>query len=397
MSTLNCLAVAKDLGNGLCVRQVAQRLASRNVSATFLLDRHGTASGLGSAQASERGLLSYFVALEKEPSANVVKSADFVMISPSASGSPNIEQDAFNLAVAQGVPVFILEDFPGGRNNPGWDAKQLLTECKRLFAVMRLPGSDNEKVEVVGAWQAELYRNLDIKQCGLRAREKLGIDQAESIVWYSGHPDSANPIVVAHIAQAIARIGTSQRPIVFVVSRHGREIGLGSNDMAAAHRHIMRTIAQNAAGRFRVLENSVGHKELPLDNPFAVLPEFRPPSWVSYQELMCACSVNGIVVTGFGTDGAIVAPALRIPSVQYLDRDNFLLSHLLLKEKHMQVPAFAIWRAEDICSLAGRINDLLFGGPSIQTYRCWCEKDWPSPERNPLDVIADTIVGDLMV
>ncbi|MDP3685857.1 MAG: hypothetical protein Q8R32_03420, partial [bacterium] len=249
-------------------------------------------------------------------------------------------------------------------------------------------------VMLVGPPQLDAYRGKDWDAMGAQARKKLGIPSHAPIVYYAGHPEPESPAVLYDLGRAISRLRSysgSPAETVLVVARHGRELTKPVPDNSAVHRHALRLIARNTG--IRVIENSLGHMNLPPDHPDAIPPEFRPPEFATYQELVCACRSNGVVITGFGTDG-FLAGFLGVPAVLYLS--PFLLGALAKREKGVwSFPLPLVPQPNSAEGLADTICMWLLDSAQRSERIPWLQEVYPFPGRSPADRIAETILSDV--
>lgn len=395
------LFVSKDKGNALAGVQVAKEVAKRGVTITYQLS--GTA--LHSYKEDE-GFRAQFRAFEirdqvwdppMQDSRNA--SFDFAFVTLSASGRPNGEIDTVFAANDALSPVYGLEEVVGGRHNPGWEdeSPSPVMLLNRLFTA--LPTDEDAKypnVTVVGPPQLNRYRNADIDALGAQARQNLGIPEDCPLIYYSGQPEPENPHVLSRLGEALAclRRGGALQDVCLVVSRHARERSKTVPDNGIAHRHALRLIRDRVG--IRVFENSLEHVDLPAAGPEGIPWEFRPPEFSSYQELVCACKRNGVVVTGFGNDDQVVAPHLGIPSILYLDRVDYLFGGLLKREKKLsRLPVPIVPQVTSVESLAAQLERFLLDPVRRRAHCQLLTQTFPFPQTDPAEKIAELILEDL--
>ncbi|TSC71562.1 MAG: hypothetical protein G01um101438_1036 [Parcubacteria group bacterium Gr01-1014_38] len=381
--------MSKDIGNSLAGILVARTFSVRGITMTYALDRRGAAWKKYTEDEVFRVLFGTSVrVVGAESFHDLPAGADFLVVTLSASGPPNLEQEVCR----SGIPAYGLEEVLGGRHNPGWELSEPkpIALLRRVFTV--LPTSeDGPAVTVVGPPQLERYRGVDVAALGRQAREKLGISLDTPLVYYIGHPEPENPHALSRVGEALSRL--PQKDVVLVVSRHSRDKEIPDN--GPAHRHTLRHIQKRVG--IRVIENSLGHKDLPEDHPEAIPREFCPENFATYQELVCACRSCGVIVTGFATDGTVVAPHLGVPSVLYLDCENYLFGGLLRREKCCdRLPLPLIPQVATVEALVHKLNYCLtdYGGRR-ERYCATLREKFPFPERDPADKIADLVLQDL--
>ena len=397
---MHVVFVSKDLGNARAGSAVAQalrrRLSHTELALTYALDVRGAAWD-AVASGRETGFSGVPLRHWGETSgecSKYVADADAIMVTLSASGAPNLEFDITRLAYTLGKPVYGIEEMLGGRHNPGWEAGEPAPiRClRRLFTTLPTD-EDDASVTVVGPPQLERYRGVDVPLIGLLAREKLGLAVDAPLVYYIGHPEPENPHALSRVGQALAKF--RREDLVLVVSRHGRERTNPIPDNSAAHRHTLRHI-RNRVG-IRVIENSLDHKDFPEDHPEAIPAEFRPVTFVTYQELVCACAHRGVTVTGFATDGLIIPPYLGVPSLFYLDREDYLFGGLLWREKRFdRLPLPLIPQVATVDQLFQKLHYFLADGSGrCERYCATLREKFPFPERDPAEAIVDVVLRDL--
>lgn len=399
---MHALFVSKDKGNALAGATVAREFHIRVHDVTYMLDRQGAAWQQYQTDEVFRSLFGGLRIIHSGEAPAYVEKADVIFVTLSASGTPSEEMEACRIAQVTTKPCYGLEEVLGGRHNPGWEEGEdpPIRTLKRLFTVMRTDEDSAYPVCVVGPPQLERYRGVNIEAVGREARQKLGLTPDTPLIYYSGQPEPENPHVLSRVGEAISRVLMSRPSIrdnpVLVVSRHSRERTKLVPDNAAAHRHALRHIRDRVG--ICVIENSLDHKDLPADHPEAISGEFRPREFATYQEIVCACKRRGVIVTGFGGDGAVVAPHLGVPSVLYLDRSEYLFGGLLRREKNMlRLPIPVVPQVPTVSELAGWLNVVLYdeSGELATSLRQGLEREFPFPEKDPSELIADIVLDDL--
>lgn len=393
MSAKTVLCVSKDAGNFKTGECVAQALRARGAGVVYGLDACG-AVWQGYDQHSV--VVHSFRPLTGPKSIDAsVRGADAVVVTLSASGLPNAEIAAVRAAKRLGKPVYGVEDVPRGRHNPGWqdDTPPPVRELSRLFTVMRTDEDDEYVgVTVVGPTQLKSYRDVDVDAVGRVARHKLRIPEDTPLVWFSGHPAPESPHALLQVGWALAQF-PDPKPVL-IVSRHSRDKGIPDNGVV--HRHVLRLIQSNAG--VRVIENSRDHEIISEGHPDAVPAEFRSHCSLEYSELVCACKQRGVVVTGFGTDGLIVAPHLHIPSILFLDgceepRRPFLLGRLAVQEKGTRTfPLRVVCHCSHTDALVKELTSLLYDEDARRLHCMALAGQYSFPQQDPAELIADIIL-----
>lgn len=392
---MRVLFVSKDKGNVLAGATVAREFHILVHDVTYVLDQQGAAWQQYQTDEVFRSLFGGFRIVHSDGAPAYVEESDVILVTLSASGTPNEEMEACRIAKVYKKPCYGIEEMIGGRHNPGWEEgdNPPIRKLKRLFTVMPTDEDSRYPVTVVGPPQLERYRGVDVEAVGAEARRKLDIPAETLLVYYSGQPEPENPHVLSRVGEALASLREDIPNLTLVVSRHSRELVKPFPDNSAAHRHALRHI-RNRVG-IRVIENSLDHKDLPPDDPEAIPAEFRPPEFVTYQELVCACKRYGVIVTGFGTDGVVVAPHLGIPSILYLDSVHYLFGGLLEREKRMsRLPLPVIPQVTTVEALLHELRRLFVPG-AVAEWAVTCSEHYPFPVSNPAERIVDTVLRDL--
>lgn len=390
---MNVLFVSKDVGNvvngGAPVAQVFQK---RGHAVKYVLDANGKAaesyfSGATNVSHALNGLLVECIdSSDYYLLRGTIDKVDVVLVTLSGSGVPDVECDAIKFALQLGKLVYGIEEMFGGRYNPGFE--DLPQNVLRLFTTIPMPDDDAFPVRVVGPLAVERYRDVPVGDLGARARQKLGLSPDTAVVYWTGHPRPESPHALSRLCEAVVAL----RPILvtLVVARHSRDRAIPYN--SAAHRSCLLLAAGCGV---QVLENSLDHRDLPASDTDAILEQFRPPDFATYQELLCACADRGVIVSGFGTDAAVVAPYLKIPSVLFIDESGFLLGRALREEKRIEhLPLAHLRQRSTVKELSALFADLLTS-PTLRQQHCLALRAaCPFPECNPAELIADIVTGD---
>lgn len=399
------LFVSKDLGNAKAGAAVAQAFHRRGVRVEYRLDTHGAAwKSYGEKTGLDRDLDGLLVADTSGPPEELYPGPwDAAFVTLSASGIPSAELELACLTGAGRLPLYGIEEMIGGRHNPGWEDGDdpPIRKLRRLFTIMPTREDHAYPVSVVGPPQLERYRGLNIEAVGAAARRKLRIPDGRALVYYSGQPAPENPHVLSRVGEALAEAldvsDVSTRPeVTLVVSRHSRDKGIPCN--SEAHRHALRHIECRLG--VRVIENSLDHRELPMNDREAIPSHFLPLEFCSYQELVCACAANGVIVTGFATDGVVVAPHLGIPSILHLDRHGYLFGGLLRREKRMErLPIPCVPQVATVEDLAEYLQTFIGVTGEDREARAECcetlRHRFPFPDRDPAEMIVDIVMQDV--
>ncbi len=393
---MKVLLVSKDIGNvvngGAPVARVFQQ---RGHEVGYVLDADGRAwmsyneSSTTQIQLALHGL-SARSSLGGALRATIA-SADAVLVTLSGSGPPNAECDATAVALELGKPVYGIEEMFGGRRVPGFE--DLARRFKRLFTIIPMDDDGEYPVCVVGPLGAERYRDVPVAIMGAQARCKLGLSLSTPLVYWTGHPRPESPHVLSRVCEAVVALRQRVLEITLVVARHSRDKDIPYN--SAVHRSCL--VLASARG-VRVIENSLDHKDFSADHEEGILEQFRPVEFATYKELLCACVDHGVIVSGFGTDAAVIAPYLGVPSVLFIDEHRFLLGRALQEEKKIErLPLASLRQVSTVEQLVALFADLLVKLHLRQEHCGVLQRLCPLPERNPAELVVETVLKDVGV
>jgi hypothetical protein len=364
------LFVSNHIGNFLAGYEVVKMLRQRGHEVRCLLDPHGTA--WAAHQARKIKIDGVFFAT----AATAAVECDVVLTTISPAGEDNLEIKVTQEAVRIGKRVCALEEVPYGWRNPGgWAEVLKRVHCLLSPMPVRRP-IPLCQTKIVGPLAVERYRNVDLAVLGQQARQKMGITSTAKVVWYIAHPEAESPPALYQLGEALSECDLMDiGELVLIVTRHGREKVKPVPDNHEAHRHALRFIGDRLD--IQVIDNS---------------PDYDGSA--SHQELMGACSTNGVIVTGFATDGLVVAPHLAIPSILFLQR--FTLGQVLKREKRVtEFPLEVIHQPETVNFLQGSLSDALCQPDRRQAWIDELRDKYPFPAVSPAEKAADIITAGL--
>lgn len=296
--------------------------------------------------------------------------------------------------------VYAVEEVIGGRNNPGWRSNLDKVDC--LFAP--LPQKDFQACRevVVGPLALSRWRNVSVPELAASARKKLDIGD-EPVLYFFPSPDPVAPRALDLLGTLIASLKSYlpelPNPPVLLLNRHRRETASESRVPGNGEAFRSAMLSVSKATGWKVFDCSPEYGSLPSDDKWSILPEFRPPEFPTYQEMLAVTAGSGVALTFFGTDGLMVGPFLAkegIVPILWLDRR--LGGRVLWQEK--QIKRFdlpVICQVENNDALCIALYTAL--DPRNLVYRnAHCRElqhHFQFPRHEPAVEIANTIERDL--
>ena len=106
--------------------------------------------------------------------------------------SDNVEQLTTRAAASLGIPVFVVEDFPGNyRPSPEEPLAGLFVEDDSMVEFHRSRGVAPSKIFITGNPRYDRLQNIDREYEWLSTRKSLGLGDEPTILW-AGQPDGEN-------------------------------------------------------------------------------------------------------------------------------------------------------------------------------------------------------------
>lgn len=398
---MNFACFSKDDGNcGNGAIPIAQALRKLGHEISFHLDHAGSAAASLTTQGwLSKKLWGYFcsVIASSWPVENIAlifthfipQKPDAILVTLSASGEPNIELMAVQVAHELKIPVFGIEEVPGGRHNPGWE--HVAPSLTRLITVMKQQDDSDYPVMTFAPFHLmERYGNVDFVSEANRAREKLSISEDVVVLWMILHPNQESPAALldfAHVACLYS--DPKNRPGIAIVTRHRRELLSPIPCNAEGYRYAMTYLATRGV---RVIDNSPEFAQQDVPLGYGILYDMQPASFATYTELLALCREQGIIMTGFASAGLIDAPYLNVPSILYTDL--FTFGGLGLREKsRAYLPDDAMLRnASSRVELQNKLEFFLPNRASRSVHLQDLKQYYPWPLEDPADLAARAII-----
>ena len=108
-------------------------------------------------------------------------------------GECNVEQLASEAARNLGIPVFVVEDFPGNYvAQPGERLDGLFVEDESLAEIHESRGIDSQVVHVTGNPRYNELKQVDRKARRTESRSALALGPEKAVLWAGGGPDGGN-------------------------------------------------------------------------------------------------------------------------------------------------------------------------------------------------------------
>ncbi len=286
-----------------------------------------------------------------------------VMLSPTKEVY-TVERALLSYACREALPGYVCSEVPCGQLAPVWSGQ--LHRFSRLFLADIVDVHERSGVISVGMVapaEPDIRRAYDTKRL-------LGIGEMDPWIWYMGGPYAKAGEILQDIVRHV-RI-----PIVF--SRHGR-------DKQDPHSTVAYKKAVAAA-----YQRGVSIQENSLDHGPNETTDAQRVERIAYWLLLEACSVNGILITGHGTDG-IKAPYVGIPSILCVGDLN---PHIFLEKgcSKLPLPDKCPWQVMATEELRDAIA--FFQQPGIRgQYERQCRELYPAAKETPAEIIVRHITS----
>ena len=292
-------------------------------------------------------------------------------------------------------PLFVVEDTVSARRNGSWsDFVSDHDRVKALYAPVSANGHVGCREVVVGPMVMNRWRGVNVEELARTARQKLGISDAP-VLYFSPSPEKEGGEAFVKLATLIKDDRGTKVPdnAVFLLNRHRRELTQPVEGNGQRYAWGQRILMQ--AG-FRVIDNSPEFGDIGQGDIRCIMPECRPPDFLTYPEMLVVTHGNGVAVSFFSTDVLMVAPHLPgIAPVLWLDEE--LGGAVLLREKHMKCFAdlhavIQPTRNESLMSAIG----IGFGRTGARSVYCTAlSKAFPFPTSDPVQTICDDILRQM--
>lgn len=214
----------------------------------------------------------------------------FVTLSPTDSVMTT-ERLLAGAAICERKKTLGYSEVPCGHLAPIW--REVLAEFDTLFVAQKTQDlrSCSNVVEV--GMDIPLLDHIR----ALATKAKLGFRENDDWIWYSGGPYHQAGQILECIVRAVHQFRRETFPrLQLVFTRHARD----KADPKSLGCYCQATqLAEDLS--VPIVENSADHKP-------GETTAFHRDQIISYVQLLEACSANGVLVTGHGTDG-IKAPA----------------------------------------------------------------------------------------
>lgn len=274
----------------------------------------------------------------------------------------NLEVRLAQAARAAQIPLFAVEESPGGRNNPLWRKQHsLLENCSGIFWCLGAGMDWPNEYFVGGPLHLDRFRDVNWATEYDQGVRKTGLSKfRESVVIVFTHPSQESTPALLDIVRAAAwcipRIHAGVRVIYM---RHYRDV----SDKAAAEKEVS------------VLAASL---RIPCEDAEAL--------GLTTTECLALAQQCGVLVGGFGID-VLCAPYLDIPSCLYLHPKMW--GRTLWREKMLRNLELPCERdVLDEQSLQFRLMHLLGrnGGRLLHLNRM--RQYYPQRDNHPADVVV---------
>lgn len=323
--------------------------------------------------------------------------ADAVLLAMSPVVGQNLEIEILRRARAEGRPVYAVEEVSGGRMNTQWrDHYQHVTA---IFTPLPTEDHRTKKEIVVGSLPAAKWQGVSVAKLAQQARIKLRLT-TEPVLYFFPSPEPESPAALCHLGLLLAQWRNDlPSNLVVMVNRHRRDRSNESRPPIVGQTY-QAGLAQCAQGGFTVFDNSPEYSDLPADDHWAIQKRFRPPEFLTYQEMLAITADNGAALTFFGTDGLMVAPCLGRQGIYpILWLDPRYGGKMLYREKALE--------HIDLAHIPQPGNDQMLKmylctalHPTLQDKRKqWCgllDQWYKLPVHEPAQLIADQIIKDLI-
>lgn len=365
---MKIVCAACHLGQARALELVAKRLVQCGHAVTVILDKDHVAAG--NFLAEEKNALKFWdcevIQMSgKAPDAlnaiNVLlkrirPDRVLVMLSPTEN-TENVEHQLSCIAKMLKIPVFGYAEVPCGHLAPVWNG--FLPEFQTLF-VAQETGDLRESLNVMEVGSDTPPVDL---AAALRTKQRLGMTEGAQWIWYSGGPYIQSGIILQNIVEFIHRFDSR---IKIVFTRHHRD-----RDNEQSSREHLKAVCLAQEKKVCVVENR------PKDET----------GFIHNMDLLNACALDGIVITGHGTDGMMHAPRMEIPSI--LCVGETLNPHIMREKRHDVLPLPIGCPIQVIAYplLFTAIVDLFRGGR--EDYQESCREHYPRQEKSSAQIIAE--------
>ena len=365
---------ACDIDKAEALVPVAQAFIEQGYHVTVLLDKNqsaGTRGGLSFSEGCTVHLLDVGSGFP-EGRLHLIREAAHVLVtlSPTTSGS-TVETGVFNYRkLTLEKPIFGYSEVPCGHRAPAWDGT--LAQFDKLFVAKKTDDISSLRNAVeVGMAIPEFDRE--------RAAQTLKKLKCDRLVWYVGGPYEEAVLPLQYVIQAcrwVERTTDDKATIVF--SRHSRD----------PKRPFSRQLYQSAVDLAEfldvpIIENSGGYtRDETTSKQLEVV--------VWYADLFQACMLNGVIVTGHGTDG-IKAPWCGIPSI--LCVGSKLNPHIVVEKGCAVLPLPHGYPAQvtELEEVESAVVEALTC--DREDFMGECREMYPLSERSPAQIIVETMLA----
>ncbi|OGY35680.1 MAG: hypothetical protein A3E36_00080 [Candidatus Andersenbacteria bacterium RIFCSPHIGHO2_12_FULL_45_11b] len=365
---------------------VGQARALQPVAAKLVRAGHKVAVFLDETQPAYRSLLAKQIAfpgcevcivrsnmigaIENVEGCLRARNPDRVLVTLSPTDvSDTVEQLLYIAAQLADVPVFGYAEVPCGHLAPAWLRRT--PGFTKLFVAQRTHDLQN-KLDVVEVGVEVPKMN---HENAVRTKDLLGLDHDAPWVWYPGGPYRQAADILTKLVEQVAIFQNKNGKLVSIVfSRHSRD----EPGFAAIYREVV--LYASSAG-VSITENSADHTDT---------TSVQNPSIVPYVDLLEACSCEGVIVTGHGTDGMVKAPRLGIPSILCVGSE---LDPHIFREKGCEVlplPAACPVQITRLGDLGGALHNAV---QHRAAYQQLCQTLYPPQECSPADIIVKEMTG----
>lgn len=302
----------------------------------------------------------------------IVTEMDAVLVMLSPTGTDDTIERALQLAaIYNKKPAYGYAEAPCGHLAPVW--KDVFTEFTTLFVAQKTKDLQfHMNVVEVGCD----VPNIDPVRA-LATKPKLGIAVNDPWIWYSGGPYHQAGNILIDLLNACCRLRVSGLPLhrlSVVFSRHSRD----KEDLSSREAYEQAVQWANMLG-VPMVENSADYAPSETTN-------LQRSEIIPYSLLLEACSANGIIVTGHGTDGAVKAPRLGIPSILCVGET---LNPHIKREKGCDKLPLPKGYPMQITTTADMEGAIYQGLTHRDEYKKRCQELYPLPEISPARIIVE--------
>lgn len=294
------------------------------------------------------------------------------MISPTPVGVPTVETLALQVGRIAQIPTFGFVEVPCGHKAPVWNG--LFTQFDKSFVAQRTPDlADHLKYIEVGFDVSSVDRER-----ALATKQALGIAADAPWIWYYGGPYAKAGSILRNL---IGFVDEYDGFIPIVFTRHIRE----RLDPKAKHEYCEAVLQASRLG-IVTSENSADHDASETTSVQRAKDEI-----LRYSDLLNACSANGLLVTGHGTDGMMKAPRMGIRSILCVGNK---LNPDILSEKGCEIlplPPGCPIQVTDYEGLDRALKRLFENGES--SYRELCAEHYFEQQQTPAEIIVEHLLA----